>query len=482
MTREEFAHLIRRLVAMREAEWMELKHNNADPNEIGRNLAAISNGAALHGKPLGYVLWGVDDGTHDVVGTRFRPHEAKKGNEELESWLTRLLEPRIDFRIHQGDVDGAAVVLLEVPAARHMPTRFAGREYVRIGSYTKPLADYPEKERALWNLFNRLPFEEGVAIENVDSDAVLSVIDYPEYFRLMERPLPDNRAAILQSLIAEQLILDHGTGRYDVTNVGAILFARDIEDIPRLARKALRVIIYHGDDRSMTVKEQTGRMGYAVGFERAVAYVNDQLPQNEEVGQALRREVRLYPEIAIRELVANALIHQDFLIAGAGPTVEMFPARIEITNPGVPLIEPLRFIDQPPRSRNEKLASLMRRMKICEERGSGIDKVIVSIELHQLPPPDFRTPGENTVATLFAPRRSSEMDREERIRACYQHACLRYVSGKRMTNASLRERLGLKSTNYPQASRIIHEATEAGLVKPYGGGSKRDASYLPFWA
>src|ERR1700722_7444665 len=114
------------------------------------------------------------------------------------------------------------------------------------------------------------------------------------------------------------------------------------------------------------------------------------LPRSEEIGQALRREVRVYPEIAIRELVANALIHQDFNLTGNGPTVEIFDNRIEITNPGTPLIDPLRFIDEPPRSRNEELASLMCRMNICEERGSGIDKVIFQIELYQLPPPDFR--------------------------------------------------------------------------------------------
>ncbi len=89
-----------------------------------------------------------------------------------------------------------------------------------------------------------------------------------------------------------------------------------------------------------------------------------------------------YPELAIRELVANALIHQDFFISGAGPMVEIFENRIEITNPGSPLVSTARFIDTPPRSRNETLASMMRRFGICEERGSGIDKVITQVELY----------------------------------------------------------------------------------------------------
>jgi predicted HTH transcriptional regulator len=122
-------------------------------------------------------------------------------------------------------------------------------------------------------------------------------------------------------------------------------------------------------------------MGYAAGFEAAIAYVNSQLPQNEHIGRALRQEVRIYPEIAIRELVANTLIHQDFSMTGAGPMVEIFDARMEFTNPGEPLVDLRRFIDTPPRSRNENLASFMRRVNICEERGSDIDKVIFHIEM-----------------------------------------------------------------------------------------------------
>ena len=164
------------------------------------------------------------------------------------------------------------------------------------------------------------------------------------------------------------------------------------------------------------------------------------------------------------------------------PGVQRVP-RIEISNPGASLVDTLRFIDQPPRSRNEKLAGLMRRMNICEERGTGIDKVIIAIEMHQLPAPDFRVPGDNTVAVLFAvPRGFGEMDRDERVRACYQHACLMYVSGKRMTNATLRERLGMVHQHYSAASRIIRDALDAGLIKPHiEGGSKKYASYVPFW-
>ncbi len=142
--------------------------------------------------------------------------------------------------------------------------------------------------------------------------------------------------------------------RFDITNLGAILFAKNLATFDRLARKALRIIKYKGTGRTDTEREwrdAPSQKGYALAFEAAVAFINSQLPQNEPIGQAFRTEVRMYPEKAIRELVANGLIHQDFTVTGAGPMVEIFADRMEITNPGEPLVDTLRFIDTPPRSR-----------------------------------------------------------------------------------------------------------------------------------
>ena len=183
-------------------------------------------------------------------------------------------------------------------------------------------------------------------------------------------------------------------------------------------------------------------------------------------------------------MVANALIHQDFSRTGESPTVEIFADRLEITNGGNPLIDTLRFLDEPPQSRNEILASLMRRLTICEERGSGVDKTVWSCETYQLPAPDFRVTQNHTVAVLFTPRKLSQMDSKDKTRVCYQHACLRWVSNDQMTNASLRERLGIAERNYSIASRILADTIREGLIKPYDptSTSKKNARYIPFWA
>jgi len=208
-----------------------------------------------------------------------------------------------------------------------------------------------------------------------------------------------------------------------------------------------------------------------------------QLPQNEVIENSLRKSVKLLPQDSIRELVANALIHQDLAIGGASPMIEIYSNRIEISNPGEPIIPVERFIDGY-QSRNERLADFMRRMNICEEKSSGIDRVVHQAEVFQLPAPDFRAGHRRTVAAVYGPKSFDEMDREDRVRACYQHCALRWVVSARMTNQSLRERFGLPESKAAVTSQVIAATIEAGLIKPDEavGGSRKYARYLPFWA
>ena len=164
--------------------------------------------------------------------------------------------------------------------------------------------------------------------------------------------------------------------------------------------------------------------------------------------------------------------------------VEIFTDRLEITNPGKPLISTIRFIDSPAQSRNEILASFMRRINICEERGSGVDKVIFEVEFFQLPAPEFVSAENHTKVILHSHRSLNKMEREDKIRACYQHCCLKYVSSSRMSNQTLRERFKIEEKNYATASRIIADTIDAKLIKPSDAQSKskKFATYIPFWA
>ncbi|WP_244287029.1 ATP-binding protein [Amycolatopsis rubida] len=462
---------------------MEFKENNVKPDEIGEYISALSNGAALNGQTHGYLVWGIRDSDHAVVGTSFNPATAKaSGNEDFLAWIIRLLFPQVHIAFHPFEMDGQRLVLLEVAATHTAPVRFKDFEYIRVGSYKKKLRDYPDHQRRLWRVFDQTSFEDNVAASSVSAQEVVDLIDYSSYHRLLNRPHAEQLSQILNNLASDDIIRESDTEGWDVTNFGAMLFARDIANFPPLSRKALRIVQFRGDNRINTVRETDGVHGYATGFQGAVQYLNDMLPANEIIGQALRNDGRMFPELAIRELLANALIHQDFTQTGNGPMVEVFDSRVEITSPGRPLVDPSRFIDAPPQSRNEKIASMMRRAKICEERGSGWDKVAFEVELKQLPAPLILLPGTSTRVILYGPKPFSEMDKEERLRAVYLHACLRYVEGKTLTNSSLKERFASDSVSVPTISNLIRDAVNAGLVAavdPTTG--RRYMRYQPAW-
>jgi ATP-dependent DNA helicase RecG len=208
-----------------------------------------------------------------------------------------------------------------------------------------------------------------------------------------------------------------------------------------------------------------------------------QLPQNEVIEGAIRRDHKLVPEIVVRELVANALIHQDFSLGGSSVMIEIYESRVEFSNPGEPIVPVERFIDGY-QSRNERLADLMRRLGVCEEKSSGIDKVVSAVEFCQLPAPSFTTSHNRTVVIIYGHRPFEDMIRTARIRACYQHAALKYVTSEPMTNRSLRDRFGLSEAKSATVSQVITSAMEEGLIKADEkvGESKRLARYLPFWA
>lgn len=352
---EYLVSLVRELCKLpQETEWSEFKVNNAEPQEIGEHISALANSAALAGKAFAYLVWGVADGDHAIVGTQFVPRASRVGNEELENWLLRLLAPKIHFRFFEVRIDEQPIVLLEIERAFRHPVQFQGQGLIRVGSYKKKLKDFPEKERALWRIFDRIPFEDGIATDRVPDDGLLQLLDYPTYFEVLKRPLPENRDGILKALADDSLIRPCEAGGWSITNLGAILFARRLEDFRTLGRKAMRVILYRGTSRVDTVKERVGAKGYASGFEGMISFINGLLPSNEVIEQALRKTVPRFPELAVRELVANALIHQDFFATGVGPMVEIFDDRVEITNPGAPLVDTQRFVDTPPKSRTRR--------------------------------------------------------------------------------------------------------------------------------
>ncbi len=483
MKERELHSLLERLLKLpKESEWAEFKLNLKTEEEIGKYISALSNGACLLGEPFGYLIFGINDQTQTVEGTEFKPTMHKVGNEELEHWLLQRLSPRIELSIFETEFQGKLLALFRIQAANNQPTCFSRQDYVRVGSITRHLKEFPEKEKRIWTKGPWQYFEKGVALEVQTAAEVVSLLDTQSYFELIKTPYPTTQQAVIEKFAKEKFVKMYEDG-YSITNLGALLFAKNMKDFDTVKRKAPRVIQYEGKDKIKTVRDQDGKYGYAVGFKLMIKYINDLLPANEIIGQAKRETVTMYPEIAIRELVANALIHQDFEVSGTGPVIELFSDRIEISNPGIPLITPIRFIDEY-QSRNEDLAGLMRRFGFCEEKGSGIDKVVTAIESFQLPAYDVLVQEKHTKVILYAYQKHSEMDRNDKTRACYQHACLKFVMNEKMTNASLRERFKIADENAAMVSRIIKDTLEAHLIKEDDpeNKSRKYVRYIPIWA
>lgn len=461
---------------------VEFKHENDDPEMIGKLVSALSNAARSLNKELSYVVWGIEDGTGRILGTSFQPDAKKIGGQAFEFRLAQLLKPSPAFSFREVAHQEGRLVLLEIPAASTSPVEYAGTAYMRIGSATPKLSDHPERYQKL--IVNLRPYvwETGVAKSFVDSDEVLDLLNYPAYFKLSSQRLPEVKAGILERLEAERFIVADVGGRWNITNMGAVLFATDLSRFDEaISRKAVRFVAYGGRNRASPVTHRAdGKMGYATGFAGLVEYIDGLLPKVEHIGLAFREAKPLFPEIAIRELIANALIHQDMTISGAGPQIALFDDRLEITNPGETLIAPDRMIDLPPRSRNPMIGAFMRRIGLCEEQGSGLDKTISAVEELHLPPPKFQASTDSMHVILYGPRPFAEMTPSERVQAAYQHAIIRWLEGERLRNASLCDRLGVERRNAAQITGVIKEALSQGYLKPADPVHPR-AGYYPSW-
>lgn len=482
---ENLDKLIREMIRLpAETEWVEFKHDNYSPEMIGHDISALANGAALHDKDFAYFIWGINNETHEIVGTTYNLQNLKKGDQELENWLRYLLSDHADFEYGSTVINGKTVGVLKIKAAAKLPVVFQKVEYIRVGSYTKVLRDFPALQARLWSKLQSKNFEELIAKEDLSSGDVLKLLKYEVYFDLLNLPRPVTPENILHYLEEDEIIIRQDNGLYGITNLGAILFAKEISAFPRVARKALRIVQYAGKSKVERLRENPPEIGgYAVVFEEMIRYIGALTPAREVIEDGIRKEKTAYPMLAVRELVANALIHQDFSITGAGPTVEIFSNRIEITNPGKPLVDVLRIVDTPPRSRNEKLSALMRRMNICEELGTGWDKVIVACELQQIPAPRMDVYEESTKVTMLSEVQFSDLSIEDRLWGCYLHACIKYLQGDFLTNSSLRKRYGLEDHSSGTVSRIIRDAIKAKYIKPHDENTApRYMKYVPFWA
>lgn len=481
-TKDPAALLNRLLVEPGESSWLEFKQNNNDHQMIGEWASACANAAILSGKERAFLVFGIENKTKRKVGTSVRLENMKVGGENFTNWLCRLIEPRLMMEFLDFDSEGMNFSILTIEPTYDRPVRFSGTEYFRIGENTKKLSEFPDHERSLWLATGRRKFESALAATHQTAAEVLLKLDADSYYTLARQPRPDSAAEVIRHFCSIGFLVNDMEGGYDITNLGAILFAKDITQFPSISTKSIRVIKYVGTDKQKSEREQEGKLGYAIGFAGLLRFVARNLPSEEQYKNGIRAMIPMYPEIAIREVIANALIHQDFTVSGIGPVIEIYSDRIEVTNPGNSLIEVDRIIDER-RSRNEKLASTMRGLGLCEERGGGIDKALIEIELKNLPAPEFVTSEHSMRVILFGPKPFSDLSKNEKLRACFFHCVLRWIKKDYMSNTSLRGRFSLPDEEYQAVSAIISESVKKKRIIPAEPGQgNRYAKYIPYWA
>ena len=429
---------------------------------------------ALANEGGGHLLLGVsNDLPRKVVGTKAFADPVAMAEKVFEALGFRV---EIEEVLHAG---GRVLVF-------HIPSRPRGTAYHLDGAYLMRSGGslVAMSEDQLRRIFaeGKPDWLEEPSRTALSDEDVIELLDTQAYFELMKIPYPSDRAGVLDRLQRERFI-DGNSDGWSIRRLSALLFAKQLNDFPDVARKAARVVVYNGTSKTDTKLDRNGTKGYATGFQAMITFVMGQLPQNEVIEDALRKQVKLVPDVVIREVLANALIHQDFTVGGTSTMVEIYSNRVEVSNPGEPIVPVERFIDGY-QSRNERLADVMRRMGICEEKSSGIDRVVEAAEAFQLPAPDFRAGHNRTFVIIYGPRPFDEMDREDRTRACYQHCVLKYVMRERMTNQSLRERFKLPENKSAVVSQVIAATIEERRIKSDEavGGSRKYARYVPFWA
>jgi predicted HTH transcriptional regulator len=383
---------------------------------------------------------------------------------------------------------GVQLLWVHVPESAVKPVHLRGKSledaFVRSGASTRRAS---RQEIGTLMLNSRTPRWETLNATSLLTDAqVTAALQVRPILAMLGRPVPSSTEELLAWMVAEDFVRPNPSGGNYVTHLGAVAAAENLADFDDVGRKTVRLIVYEGTNKVVTRLEQELTQGYAVGFQSLMQRVMAVLPQSEHIEQGLRRVKTVYPEIALREVIANALIHQDFTVRGAGPMVEIFDDRVEVSNPGglLPSKQVNRLIGTQPESRNELLAKAFRRYRICEERGSGLLKAGQAVEEAGLPPIDFTAEAAYFKVTLRNPRSFARMTVRERLEACHQHAVLRYFSGTTMTNTTLRARLRMPEKQRPMVSALIQEALDMRLIKPADpdNKSRKFAEYVPYWA
>ena len=352
--------IVRELIAYpTEANWFEFKENWYEPVGIGEYISSLSNAAAMEGQEFGYLVWGVNNDTHDITGTKF-DYRVDVKNEPLEHFLARQVMPDTNFSFHELTMEGKRVVVMVVPAASKVPTSFDGNRYLRIGSSKVNLNKYPERESYLFYILR-------VGLPNIcNTESEYQDLTFDKLFvYYASKGVALNRRNFKKNL---GLLTDNG--KYN-------LLAQLVSDDSHIP---IRFAIFNGTDKASTMYSvrEFGNTCLLFSLDKVLEYGEVlNVPQADERGRKVeRKEVMLFNEEAFREAIINAFVHNQW-ISGNAPMITAFSDRIEILSRGK--IPPGQTIDGFYAGEsvpvNQKLSDMFLQLHISERTGRGVPKI-----------------------------------------------------------------------------------------------------------
>ena len=352
--------IVKELIAYpTEANWFEFKENWYEPYGIGEYISSLSNAATLEGEEYGYLVWGVNNNTHEITGTTF-DYRVDVKNEPLEHYLARQIMPDNNFYFQEITMENKRVVVMVVPAASKIPTGFDGNRYLRIGSSKVNLNKYPERESNLFYVLRvGLPTMCNTESEYQDLTFDKLFVYYAaKGVSLNKRNFKKNLGLLTE------------TGKYN-------LLAQLISDDSHIP---IRFAIFKGKDKASTMYSvrEFGNTCLLFSLDKVLEYGEVlNVPQADERDRKVeRKEVPLFDEEAFREAIINAFVHNQW-ITGNAPMITVFSDRIEILSRGkMPpgqTIEGFYAGESVPV--NQKLSDMFLQLHISERTGRGVPKI-----------------------------------------------------------------------------------------------------------
>lgn len=404
MSAPELISLLDRLCAQpTETEWLEFKDSHFDPHVIGEYLSALANSAALLGKPRAYLVFGVEDGTHRVVGTSFNPATAQgKGNQPLQLWLSLALQPNIGFEIHPFDYSGKHVVIFEITPALDCPVKFQDTAYIRVGSSKTQLSKHPDKERQIWN--RRLDWSAQLCETATMSD--LDPVALTKARKEFITKFPAQAEAVvawddLTFLNKAKLAKQGG-----ITNAAILLLGRS-EASTILTPAIVRVTFILKNDRNEEQDYEHFGPPLLLNVDKIMARIRNLTVRELPGGTLFPVELSQYDPWVIREALHNCIAHQDYGLRGRIQIVET-PDSLLLTNVGSFLpgkIETVIQQDAPLEIyRNPFLAEAMVNLNLIDTQGGGIKRMFQKQRSRFFPLPDYDLSQPERVAVMIGGR------------------------------------------------------------------------------